>query len=380
MMKRKNPMKYVVLIGAVSAGLLSACSHGQTAEAAKTDRSSAEVPQTAESFTVSAAENPVSAGETESAEMESAEMESTEMKNAEMENTEMGNTLDDSRIITGQSFDVTWKNWGEVRFISYAPPADHAHDDVKFYLSKNNEIVYEFPKAWAEGSLPWTFESVDMVSFRDIDGDGYEDVITIISYITGAGTEAMVPFPTTRIFLGDGTKFVLDAELSEAVDKAQANESISTIMEFINNRTSPDAGYSESAGGEDQMYEITGIREEEAKAFLKKFAAHVKAGEKKEASRMIAFPKKVVLPDKQVTVQSPEEFLAYYDEIFTADYRERIGQLMAEDDVWWSYRGVAVGNGEVWLNERDGTLWIEALNNGEDRAVQYPENTGIQAE
>ena len=72
--------------------------------------------------------------------------------------------------------------------------------------------------------------------------------------------------------------------------------------------------------------------------------------------------------------------MAYYDEIFTADYRERIGQLMAEDDVWWSYRGVAVGNGEVWLNERDGTLWIEALNNGEDRAVQYPENTGIQAE
>ena len=209
-MKRKNPMKYVVLIGAVSAGLLSACSHGQTAEAAKADRSSAEEPQTAESFTVSASENPVSAGETES-----AEMESTEMESAETENTEMENTLDDSRIIIGQSFDVTWKNWGEVRFISYAPPADHAHDDVKFYLSKNNEIVYEFQKAWAEGSLPWTFESVDMVSFRDIDGDGYEDVITIISYITGAGTEAVVPFPTTRIFLGDGTKFVLDAELSD---------------------------------------------------------------------------------------------------------------------------------------------------------------------
>lgn len=128
------------------------------------------------------------------------------------------------------------------------------------------------------------------------------------------------------------------------------------------------------------MYEITGIREEEAKAFLKKFAAHVKTGEKEEASRMIAFPKKVILPDKQVTVQSPEEFLAYYDEIFTEDYKERIGQLMVEDDVWWSYRGVAVGNGEVWLNERDGILWIEALNNGEDRAVQYPENTGIQAE
>ena len=149
MMKRKNPMKYVVLIGAVSAGLLSACSRGQTAEAAKSDWSSAEEPQSAESFTVSASENPVSAGETES-----AEMESTEMESSEMENTGMENTLDDSRIITGQSFDVTWKNWGEVRFISYAPPADHAHDDVTFYLSKNNEIVYEFPRRGLKALYP----------------------------------------------------------------------------------------------------------------------------------------------------------------------------------------------------------------------------------
>lgn len=30
---------------------------------------------------------------------------------------------------------------------------------------------------------------------------------------------------------------------------------------------------------------------------------------------MIAFPKKVILPDQEVIVQSPEEFLTYYDEI-----------------------------------------------------------------
>ena len=377
-MKRKNKIKYVILAGAVSAAVLSACSHGQTADITAAEQSAAEETQTTEPLTVSASEA-AAAGAGGEAE-EGGE-----------------HTLDGSRIIAGQSFDVTWKNWGDVRFVSYAPPAGRVHDDAAFYLTKNDEILYEFPQAWDEGCAPWTFESVDMVSFRDIDGDGNEDVIAILSYITGAGPQAAVPFPTTRIFMGDGTKFVIDTELSEAVDEAHANENISTIMDFIKNRTAPvkgegadktaeagtgaktDSASPESGAGEDKMYEITGIRETDARAFLKKFIGHVKAGEKAEASRMIAFPRKVILPDQEVTVESPEAFLTYYDEIFTEDFKERLSQFMAEDSIWWNYRGVAVGNGEIWLNESDGALWIVTLNSAEDRTVLYPGETGIQA-
>lgn len=377
-MKRKNKIKYVILAGAVSAVVLSACSHGQTADITAAEQSAAEETQTTEPLTVSASEA-AAAGAGGEAE-EGGE-----------------HTLDGSRIIAGQSFDVTWKNWGEVRFVSYAPPAGHVHDDAAFYLMKNDEILYEFPQAWDEGCAPWTFESVDMVSFRDIDGDGNEDVIAILSYITGTGPQAAVPFPTTRIFMGDGTKFVIDTELSEAVDEAHSNENISTIMDFIKNRTAPvkgegadktaeagtgaktDSASPESGAGEDKMYEITGIRETDARAFLKKFIGHVKAGEKAEASRMIAFPRKVILPDQEVTVESPEAFLTYYDEIFTEDFKERLSQFMAEDSIWWNYRGVAVGNGEIWLNESDGALWIVTLNSAEDRTVLYPGETGIQA-
>ena len=341
-MKRKNKIKYVILAGAVSAAVLSACSHGQTADITAAEQSAAEETQTTEPLTVSASEA-AAAGAGGEAE-EGGE-----------------HTLDGSRIIAGQSFDVTWKNWGDVRFVSYAPPAGRVHDDAAFYLTKNDEILYEFPQAWDEGCAPWTFESVDMVSFRDIDGDGNEDVIAILSYITGAGPQAAVPFPTTRIFMGDGTKFVIDTELSEAVDEAHANENISTIMDFIKNRTAPvkgegadktaeagtgaktDSASPESGAGEDKMYEITGIRETDARAFLKKFVGHVKAGEKAEASRMIAFPRKVILPDQEVTVESPEAFLTYYDEIFTEDFKERLSQFMDEDSIWWNYRGVAVG-------------------------------------
>ena len=377
-MKRKNKIKYVILAGAVSAAVLSACSHGQTADITAAEQSAAEETQTTEPLTVSASEA-AAAGAGGEAE-EGGE-----------------HTLDGSRIIAGQSFDVTWKNWGDVRFVSYAPPAGRVHDDAAFYLTKNDEILYEFPQAWDEGCAPWTFESVDMVSFRDIDGDGNEDVIAILSYITGAGPQAAVPFPTTRIFMGDGTKFVIDTELSEAVDEAHANENISTIMDFIQNRTAPvkgegadktaeagtgaktDSASPESGAGEDKMYEITGIRETDARAFLKKFVGHVKAGEKAEASRMIAFPRKVILPDQEVTVESPEAFLTYYDEICTEDFKERLIQFMDEDSIWWNYRGVAVGNGEIWLNESDGALWIVTLNSAEDRTVLYPGETGIQA-
>ena len=316
-MKRKNKIKYVILAGAVSAVVLSACSHGQTADITAAEQSAAEETQTTEPLTVSASEA-AAAGAGGEAE-EGGE-----------------HTLDGSRIIAGQSFDVTWKNWGDVRFVSYAPPAGRVHDDAAFYLTKNDEILYEFPQAWDEGCAPWTFESVDMVSFRDIDGDGNEDVIAILSYITGAGPQAAVPFPTTRIFMGDGTKFVIDTELSEAVDEAHANENISTIMDFVKNRTAPVKGE-----GADKTAEAgTGAKTDSA---------------------------------------SPEAFLTYYDEIFTEDFKERLSQFMDEDSIWWNYRGVAVGNGEIWLNESDGALWIVTLNSAEDRTVLYPGETGIQA-
>ena len=94
-MKRKNKIKYVILAGAVSAVVLSACSHGQTADITAAEQSAAEETQTTEPLTVSASEA-AAAGAGGEAE-EGGE-----------------HTLDGSRIIAGQSFDVTWKNWGDV--------------------------------------------------------------------------------------------------------------------------------------------------------------------------------------------------------------------------------------------------------------------------
>uniref|UniRef100_UPI0006D21F24 hypothetical protein n=1 Tax=Clostridium sp. NkU-1 TaxID=1095009 RepID=UPI0006D21F24 len=90
--------------------------------------------------------------------------------------------------------------WGNVRFISYAPEAGADFEDVSFYLMKDNKVVYSFPY-YGENNRTDTyaglFDSVESVGFRDVNHDNLKDVIVIINYITGAGPQAwfLVPEP-----------------------------------------------------------------------------------------------------------------------------------------------------------------------------------------
>ena len=53
--------------------------------------------------------------------------------------------LDESRVITEQSFDVELNDWGEVQFVSYLPTYETLWEDVSFVLAKDNQIIYYFP-------------------------------------------------------------------------------------------------------------------------------------------------------------------------------------------------------------------------------------------
>ena len=92
-----------------------------------------------------------------------------------------GEELDESRVITEQSFDVDLNGWGEVRFVSYLQTYDTLWEDVSFVLAKDNQIVYHFPAYFENNSTEndsvGMFDSVEAVGFQDIDGDGAKDVI-----------------------------------------------------------------------------------------------------------------------------------------------------------------------------------------------------------
>ena len=85
--------------------------------------------------------------------------------------------LDESRVITEQSFEVDLNDWGEVRFVSYLPTYDTLWEDVSFVLAKDNQIVYHFPAYFENNSTEndsvGMFDSVEAVGFQDIDGVTY---------------------------------------------------------------------------------------------------------------------------------------------------------------------------------------------------------------
>ena len=150
-----------------------------------------------------------------------------------------GEELDESRVITEQSFEVDLNDWGEVRFVSYLPTYDTLWEDVSFVLAKDNQIVYHFPAYFENNSTEndsvGMFDSVEAVGFHDIDGDGAKDVIVIVNYVTGAGPQGMIPRKTIRIFGSQNDGFVIQHDLIDELMKNMKEDdiSISAICDYV---------------------------------------------------------------------------------------------------------------------------------------------------
>ena len=148
-------------------------------------------------------------------------------------------TLDESRVITEQSFDVELNDWGEVQFVSYLPTYDTLWEDVSIVLAKDNQIVYHFPAYFENNSTEndsvGMFDSVEAVGFQDIDGDGAKDVIVIVNYVTGAGPQGMIPRKTIRIFSSQNKGFIIQHDLIDELMKNIKEDaiSISAICDYV---------------------------------------------------------------------------------------------------------------------------------------------------
>lgn len=124
---------------------------------------------------------------------------------------------------------------------------------------------------------------------------------------------------------------------------------------------------------------VNGVRIEDARAFMETFVNCVINGEKEKASAMIRFPRKVTLPGQSVVVNDADEFIEYYDDIFTEDFIQVL-KTDIKEELNWNYIGFWLGSGEVWLMQPvNEELMVESIFNGEERSVMYPGEPGIQA-
>ncbi|BCJ95418.1 hypothetical protein acsn021_29870 [Anaerocolumna cellulosilytica] len=155
-------------------------------------------------------------------------------------------SLEEKRIIQDQSFKVELGDWGNVRFVSYEPDNSIGFEDVSFFLTKEDMVIYSFPYYCENNSTEnyvGLFDSVAAVDFCDVNNDNIKDVIVIINYVTGAGPQGMTPRPRARIFLADNQKFNQEFTLAtDLIDDITNNMeekelTIAAICEYLKNKS-----------------------------------------------------------------------------------------------------------------------------------------------
>ena len=109
------------------------------------------------------------------------------------------------------------------------------------------------------------------------------------------------------------------------------------------------------AESRDPLYTRTGIRSDVARDFVLLLAERIEDGRKKEVADLLVYPAQVEVSSGTFTVNTPEEFLPYYDEIIG---QNRLGLSMAmtweptptESQISSDGSGLAfVADGAVWF-------------------------------
>ena len=154
----------------------------------------------------------------------SEESEQQEQLSDEVSDSQMQDKLDADRIIEEQSFQVELNDWGEVRFVSYEPDPDlsgrDSHEDVSFYLMKDDGILYQFPYISADHSSGYgLYWDVKFVMFTDTNADEKEDVVIGAEYMTGAGPQGAIPHTVVRIYEDNGNYFAYNEGLSDKINE-----------------------------------------------------------------------------------------------------------------------------------------------------------------
>lgn len=148
--------------------------------------------------------------------------EEPEQLSDEVSDNQMQDKLDADRIIEEQSFQVELNDWGEVRFVSYEPDPSgrDSHEDVSFYLMKDDEILYQFPYIGADHSSGYgLYWDVKFVMFTDTNADEKEDVVIGAEYMTGAGPQGAIPHTVVRIYEDNGNYFTYNEGISDKINE-----------------------------------------------------------------------------------------------------------------------------------------------------------------
>lgn len=131
---------------------------------------------------------------------------------------------------------------------------------------------------------------------------------------------------------------------------------------------------------EDAIYAVTGMEDSFAQSFYSGFYKAVEEDRREDAANMIAWPRVLTSEDGEILITTAEEFLPYYDEVFTQGMRDAMSQNQyTEDraDLFASNGSVGAAGGAVWFAlAEDGRAEILTLQNPEGVSLRHGSYVG----
>ncbi|MFD1887787.1 hypothetical protein [Paenibacillus wenxiniae] len=109
-------------------------------------------------------------------------------------------------------------------------------------------------------------------------------------------------------------------------------------------------------------YEVAGISSANAfHQFFFNFQQAVMKGNKAAVASRVHYPLNVNANGKTYTIKNAKSFIAKYDFIMTPEVKRTLAYAI-EEDLFVNWKGVMVGNGELWFSQSNGKLGLDAVN------------------
>lgn len=131
---------------------------------------------------------------------------------------------------------------------------------------------------------------------------------------------------------------------------------------------------------EDAIYAVTGMEDSFAQSFYSGFYRAVEEDRREDVANMIVWPRVLTSEDGETLITTAEEFLPYYDEVFTQGMRDAMSQNQyTEDraDLFASNGAVGAAGGAVWFAlAEDGRAEILTIQNPEGVSLRHGSYVG----
>lgn len=151
-------------------------------------------------------------------------------------------------IIESQIFPIETRSFGQVFLV---PALDkNYHRLILFFTDEDGTVVYKTDQLEVNnrnpGELKQPVRELKAVSFQELNGDGYMDIVLIATCINNKGDYAGKPYKIGEVLFQNDQGFYRDYRISDKINRFSMNKSVESITAFVRDGYSTEFLYTAS--------------------------------------------------------------------------------------------------------------------------------------